>query len=183
MISNKYLVRQPSSVHREDSQKRSPFSLEECIMPQGILWAVLQAPILNQIDPLYPNGSPHHITLQYGVDKADWVQWEGIEFSATLYEEVWNEHVQAILVKLPTEVPCQNSAPHITVSWAEGHSPAESNSMIEGLHWSRSLTWHESVPCRIEFFEWAIAPESSKQKASALQLLASVVHSSNKLCP
>jgi hypothetical protein len=48
-------------------------------MGKSILWGVIQSPVI--ITPRYPQGQPHHVTLQFGVDCDDWKQWEGLEFS------------------------------------------------------------------------------------------------------
>lgn len=126
-------------------------------MSKGILWAIPQQPI--DIQPLYPNGEPHHITLQYGVEREP-VSWMiGQEFEAIIWEHCWNDRVQALRVHVPTIFPCCNAHPHITVSWVDGAEPVESNTMLSDTL-SHSQPWqpNEAVPCRIEFHDWVDEP-------------------------
>jgi hypothetical protein len=116
----------------------------------GILWAVIQQPLL--IQPRYSLGQPHHITLQYGVDLTDWVHLLNIEFTANCLYEAWNDNIQAIAVKLPNHVPCGNKQPHISVSWKQGISPVESNYMLTSKFNYKLLNLE--VNCKIEFLEW-----------------------------
>lgn len=119
-------------------------------MTQGILWAVIQQPLL--IQPKYPVGSPHHITLQYGVDLKKWNYWVKAEFTATCLYEAWNSNIQCVVVKLPDFIPCQNQNPHISVSWKQGISPIESNSMLASKFNYQLVDLQ--VKCKIEFLEW-----------------------------
>jgi hypothetical protein len=75
-------------------------------MSKGILWGVIQSSLI--IPSRYPQGQPHHITLQFGVDRQDWKQWEGLELQATALYEAWNGNIQAVAVKLPDHIPCAN---------------------------------------------------------------------------
>lgn len=119
-------------------------------MVKGILWGVIQHPV--NITPRYPVGQPHHITLQFGVDHDDWKHLEGIEFEATALYEAWNGKIQAVAVKLPTDIPCQNRYPHISVSWKMGITPFESNLMLTTKF--RYRLTHQTVRLKIEFLEW-----------------------------
>lgn len=116
----------------------------------GILWAVLQSPIA--IARRFPNGMPHHVTLQFGVERDDWSFLVGQAFSAFLESECWNEKIQALTIELPGGIPCQNAAPHLTVSWADGVSPVESNAMLSSLHQSAPV--YTTAQFKIEFYEW-----------------------------
>jgi len=117
---------------------------------KGILWAVPLQPIA--IEPRYPNRPDiPHITLQYGVERKDWVQWEGREFQAVLWELAWNVRVEALRIKLPDEIPCCNLFPHLTLSWIEGAEPKESNEMFSNPHeWEFVLV---KASFRIDFHE------------------------------
>lgn len=119
-------------------------------MSQGILWAVIQAPLL--IPPKYPLSSAHHITLQYGVNLEEYKHLLAKEFSATCLYEAWNGRVQCVAVKLPDYIPCTNKYPHITVSWVQGATPVESNSMLASRFNYKLVDL--VVDCKIEFFEW-----------------------------
>lgn len=119
-------------------------------MTSGILWGVLAAPLA--VRGKYSNGQPHHVTLQFGVDRADWEQWIGLEFEATATVEAWNGRVQAIALKLPDHIPCANQHPHVTVSWLTKASPVESNEML-GSRYSYRL-FNQVVQFKIEFLEW-----------------------------
>jgi hypothetical protein len=114
----------------------------------GILWAVIQQPLL--IKPLYPCGQPHHVTLQYGVDLVE--DWLNKEFTATCLYEAWNGNIQCLAVKLPTDITCQNQHPHITVSWKQGISPVESNTMLASKFNYKLINL--PVKCKIEFLKW-----------------------------
>lgn len=116
----------------------------------GILWAVLLTP--TSVQPLYPEGSPHHITLQYGVERGQWEDIIGLPMTVGAIELCHNDRVQAIRVALPTWVQCQNPNPHLTVSWLPGAQPVESNAMLNGPHHASPLEF--PIHTRIEFLEW-----------------------------
>lgn len=142
-------------------------------MSQGILWAVLQEPLA--IERRHPNGEPHHITLQYGVERSDWEWAIGQEFDAVIWAEVWSDRNQALRVRLPAPLPCCNTYPHITVSWVDGAEPVESNAMltelVTGVVKHQFLPWNprRHVPCRIEFHEWASGVQHDSAATSALR--------------
>lgn len=117
---------------------------------KGILWAVLQKPLA--VQPLFFEGSPHHITLQYGVEREAWDNIIGLPMTVGALELCHNDRIQAIRVALPTWVQCQNPNPHITISWVEGAQPVESNAMLNGSHHSEPLGI--SIPTIIEFLDW-----------------------------
>jgi hypothetical protein len=125
---------------------------------KGILWAIPnpQKPIL--IGHLYSKDTPPlHITLQYGVQRADWAWLIGREFTAVIVQQCWNDRVQALRVFLPEGIPCCNLHPHITVSWVEGAEPAEANEMLadeSGATWRQAWKPLEPIRCRVEFFAW-----------------------------
>ncbi len=112
----------------------------------AILWAVLLQPLA--IPRRYPKGKPHHITLQYGIDPAQWQQWVGLECEAQLIAEMWNDRIQAIQVALPAHIPSQNPQPHITVSFQAGVRPVESNAMLATTHCVKPLSG--TVPVRLD---------------------------------
>ncbi|MBD1864169.1 MULTISPECIES: hypothetical protein [Trichocoleus] len=118
-------------------------------MPKGNLQAVLQTPLL--VQPLYSNGKPHHVTLQYKVERKAWKHLEGREFEVVTTHLCWNDRIEAIAVQLPEWVPCCNKHPHITVSWIDGAAPVESNRMLAGQH--NALEFNTRVSVRIEFKE------------------------------
>jgi len=118
---------------------------------KGILWAVLQAPL--GVKPLYSNGSPHHITLQYGVRREGWAQWIGTRFTARAVAVCHNDRVQAVAFTMPSNVPCQNDNPHVTVSWVQGAAPVESNAMLAGTHHRQPLAGEWAFI--VEFREWS----------------------------
>lgn len=117
---------------------------------RGILWGVIQSPLI--ISPLYPVGSPHHTTLQFGVGRQDWKEWENLEFQATTLYEAWNGKIQAVAIQLPDHIPCANKYPHISVSWQSGVSPVKSNLMLASKFDYRLIV--QSVKMKIEFLEW-----------------------------
>ena len=119
-------------------------------MKKGILWAVLAHPIL--VPRRFQVGEPHHITLVFGATLDDWQHLIGRQFEAEVTGEAWNEKIQALQVSLPDWVHCQNAHPHISVSWAKGVTPVESNSMLEGSHNLQEVSF--KVSCVIEFLAW-----------------------------
>ena len=125
----------------------------------GILWAVVQSPVALQ--PRYPAGKPHHVTLMYGVERKDWEHLIGLPVTVGVLEECWNDRIQAISVVRPSWVPCYNPHPHISVSWVEDANPVESNAMLNGEHES-ALVDFEYVTCVIEFEEWGEVPAKPK---------------------
>ena len=70
---------------------------------RGILWAVLQEPI--SVPPIYDQGSPHHITLFYDVDKTQHEHLIDTEFEATAIANLWNKDIQALSVLMPDNIP------------------------------------------------------------------------------
>jgi hypothetical protein len=119
-------------------------------MSKGILWGVIQSPL--NIPGRYSQGQPHHVTLQFGVDRQDWKEWESLEFEATVLHEAWNGKIQAVAIKLPDCIPCANKYPHISVSWQSGISPVESNAMFASKFNYRLLS--QGMNLKIEFLEW-----------------------------
>lgn len=117
---------------------------------KGILWGVIQQPL--PIEKLYSCGLSHHCTLQFGVERKDWQQYEGREFKAIAIAHCYNDRIQAIAIALPGWVPCQNQYPHITVSYQAGVEPVESNAMLEGMHHREEVEY--SIQFKIEFLEW-----------------------------
>lgn len=128
---------------------------------QGILWAVLTEPL--PIEPIYPNGKPHHITLIYGATESVWKPWIGQEFLAYPFRSVNNDRIQAVEVALPDAVPCKNAYPHITVSWINDALPVESNQLLSERratpgYQEQFLTGFAPIKCRIEFLGWEAKP-------------------------
>lgn len=119
-------------------------------MAKGIVWAVVQKPI--EVKKFFPNGEPHHITLQYGVERDNCFLVGSAEFDAIATAICWNEKIQAILVRLPWWVPCCNEHPHISVSWCDGVAPVASNEMLKGPHFR--MGFDAVIPVKIEFLEW-----------------------------
>lgn len=117
---------------------------------QGILWGV----VINRLNikRIYSNGNPHHVTLQYGAYRGDWEQWIGKEFTATAVAHCHNEKIQAVKLALPSDIPCENVNPHITVSWVQGSSPVESNYMLLNPQEEEPVSY--PVSCSIEFLNW-----------------------------
>lgn len=115
--------------HEALNKKLKDRSMEPATTTRGILWAVLKKS--PTVDRIHPNGEPHHITLQYDVELNDCLGWIDRCFEVTITEHCWNDRIQALRVELPFWLPNQNLHPHITVSWAEGVQPVESNVMLE----------------------------------------------------
>lgn len=98
------------------------------ITAKGILWAVLLSPL--SVEKKYVVGEPHHITLQFGVERDKWEEYIGRQIDAYIEYEAWDDDIQALKVRIPSDIPCQNANPHISVSWRDGISPVRSNDML-----------------------------------------------------
>jgi hypothetical protein len=134
----------------------------------GILWAVPLEPFY--LPPRHPNiPDRSHITLAYGVERSTCEVLLGKQFTAQLMAEFWNEKAHAIALRcgaarsgkpigvlLPEHIHCQNKAPHITVSWADGACANDSNEMLAGGKFVRSLGGAAGIELRfeIQFYEW-----------------------------
>lgn len=118
----------------------------------GILQAVIIDPMSLPITPLYQEGTPHHVTLSYGGDRASVSHLIGLPVTVGAIEHCHNEEIQAIRVVLPSWLHCQNPNPHITVSWVPGSAPVRSNAMLAGEHESEAVSY--PVHCIIEWIEW-----------------------------
>ncbi len=122
-------------------------------MPKGILWAVLQEPIA--VPPIYDQGSPHHITLFYDVEKSAYKKWIGIEFEADAIANLYNKDIQAIAVLMPSCIPHKPN-PHITVSYREGIQPVASNDLLFNPSDRVIVPFTQKLKLRIEFFEFPV---------------------------
>lgn len=122
---------------------------------KGILWAVPLEPIVIPLRHIHFPFQPH-ITLAYGVSRAECQHLIGVRFAAILVAEFWTEKVQAIGVKLPEGIECQLRVPHITLSWAEGASPNDSSEMLLGGKFARTLGGATGIEAafEVQFFEW-----------------------------
>lgn len=121
----------------------------------GILWAVPITPIA--LPRRYPNAQLHHCTLQYEVERAAMEHLIGLPVTIAVTEEVYSDRIQAVVVVLPTWLPCQNIHPHISVSWVDNATPVEANEMLEGEYQKSALDF-DHVHCLIEWQEWGEKP-------------------------
>lgn len=119
---------------------------------RGILWAVLQEPIA--VPPIYDQGSPHHITLFYDVEKKKYAHLIGEEFNTFSTAVCYNDDIQALACDIPSRIPHKPN-PHITISYREGVEPSASNAML--VSGDRSIS-RVAIPLKlkIEFFEFPI---------------------------
>lgn len=121
----------------------------------GILWAIpIERPA---VLPRYKLGSPHHITLQYGVEREYWEHLIGLPITVGVIEECWNDRIQALRIALPTWVACQIPNPHISVSWILDAAPVAANAMLNESHESAPVDF-EAIHCLIEWQEWGAKP-------------------------
>ena len=118
-------------------------------MPKGILWAVLQDPIA--VPPLYPCGSPHHITLIFDVDSTQYQSLIGTEFYTFSQGIAHNADIQALVCDVPSRIP-HKANPHITISYREGIKPSVANDMLKGDYVFDQLVI--LLKLKIEFYEW-----------------------------
>ena len=124
---------------------------EEIYLMRGILWAVLQQPIV--VLPIFKNGKPHHITLFYDVDKTQYQHLIGTEFKATAIFNIWNKDIQAIAMLMPQDIP-HKANPHITVSYREGIESVASNDLFKRDDDRVIAPYSQKLNFKIEFFEF-----------------------------
>lgn len=130
---------------------------------KGILWAVLQEPIA--VLPIFDHGCPHHITLFFNVDKAQYQHLIGTELEATAIANIWNKDIQAIAVLMPEGIPHKPN-PHISVSWREGIAPMASNELLVNDCDRIIESFTQKLKLKIEFFEFQ--PKTCKFCGKAL---------------
>jgi hypothetical protein len=124
---------------------------------RGILWAVLQQPIV--VLPIFPNGTPHHITPFYDVDKTQYEHLINTEFEADAIANLYNKDVQAIAVLMPPHIPHKPNS-HVTVSYRDGIAPAASNDLFKCDDDRVIAPYSQKLNFKIEFFEF---PECNHQ--------------------
>lgn len=130
---------------------------------KGILWAVptRQLSCPDPQHPIHPEGSSlHHVTLQFGVERFDWEWLIGCEIDCKILGRAWDERADALVVRLPHNIPCQNRHPHLTISWAEGAAPRDFNQILSesgewpmrgGVEGVRSWWGGTGLRLRVEF--------------------------------
>ncbi len=154
----------------------------------GIWWAEVSTERLLEIVgdtgvPMYDAVFAHHVTLAYNAGP-DWpllAHRRGDHIPVALAALCWNADIQAITVRLPADLPCQNTGPHITISARPGIPPVASNVMLTGRHVSRVLqpvfidaviAWSPTVHLgRLASGEHVLAASGSTATDAALALL------------
>lgn len=117
----------------------------------GILWAVPHQEL--EVSTHLPNPPAHiHCTLLYAVAMKNYQNLIGKEFKALIFRQSWNHRAEALELKLPPRVPCQNTQPHITVALAPDAGAVESNDMLAGDR--ETLPRMQWIDMTIEFLEW-----------------------------
>lgn len=88
--------------------------------------------IRDQFKQLYDCSGDLHVTLLFGAFQDEHTEILGEEFQIAVISHCWNDRIQALRVDLPVylEQECQNRVPHITLSWEDGVSPVEANSLF-----------------------------------------------------
>lgn len=119
----------------------------------GILWAVIQEPL--ELPRRFNNGQPHHCTLLYGCSNKLAERYIGLPLSLPIVSECWNDRIQAVQVIVPAGIPFDTNRPnpHVTVSYADGVQPVESNAMLAGEH-QESEVKLDRIITTIEFLDW-----------------------------
>ena len=68
---------------------------------KGILWLTVPIGLVkNLVQPIYPNGNPHHITLVFGTEEHLFKDILGKEVTVLAYENCWNDRIQAVRVQI-----------------------------------------------------------------------------------
>lgn len=126
---------------------------------RGILWLALvpQDQSALPVEPRFPQLAQHlHVTLQYNVafTKGVLSLLDVGEVFVEVFENCWNDKIQALRVKLPDNLRfvCQNEDPYITVSMREGVRPVMSNVMLGTEHHSEPVS--SSLSFKVEFFRF-----------------------------
>lgn len=119
---------------------------------KGILWLSL----LDQKSPikqLYGSPKHFHVTIQFDVTIQSVAKHLGKDVTVELIENCWNDEIQAVKVKLPSQWSslCKNKNPHMTLSHKSGVAPKLSNTMLEGSHESEVLK-NKTLRLRSRFF-------------------------------
>ena len=117
---------------------------------QGILWAIPIAP-LPQVDRVYSEGQPHHITLWYGADQSAIAHLIGSEFTAQITAICVDDWAQVFRVTLPPEIPFRGEIPHITISYPAHSAPVRGGEAAKSGRCT-PLQWEGRF--KIEFKEW-----------------------------
>lgn len=89
--------------------------------------------LLKVFPPRHKNVFADHVTLFFNPSDETKESFEiGQKIVFIAYGEACDEKAHAVIVELPTNVPCFNENPHITISTADGTKPFYSNEMLEG---------------------------------------------------
>lgn len=90
-----------------------------------------RAKLLKLIPPQFPNVSADHLTISYMPTEDEamrFVPMVGRRVTLTATAVVANDRVQAVKIK---GIETKRKTPHVTISWAHGAKPVESNDLIE----------------------------------------------------
>jgi hypothetical protein len=120
---------------------------------KGILWLALNPQTFPV--PCIHNPVTHlHVTLQFGVNREDWMHLIGCNVEVNVVANCWNDKVQALRVILPEEFDaiCGNVHPHITISTADNVRPVESNNMLSSEHHEAPVQF--VMQTTVDFFEF-----------------------------
>jgi len=131
----------------------------------GILWLAPLTPIA--VPARYGNTQAPHLTLDYGVERSQYDDIIGLPVTIALIGEAYNDEIQALRAILPNWLHCQNSIPHITVSWVNESAPVRSNLMLRSDH--AEASFEAIAHCLIEFIAWEDKPIPRTWKANPLK--------------
>lgn len=110
--------------------------METATANRGILWLVpadrQSESRLSGFAPRYNRANHIHCTLRFGVTFAECEAEIGRYVDCQLLADCWDDRIQAISVRLPDDIQCNNQCPHITMSHLSSVRPVESNRMLEG---------------------------------------------------
>jgi len=136
--------------------------------PSGMVWAVIGrdawAQLTTRCKPLFRNVFHPHVTLAYGVTRADYdrdrpgsIGWSGV---IRVTGCAANDRVQAAVVDLTASpIVSVRAHPHITISAIDGARPVESNDMLSGPHRLTVLAAPLQLEARVEFIPFGQQPE------------------------
>lgn len=89
-----------------------------------------QAKLKRLVPPAHPQKSGDHLTIAFQPTLAEVERFKklvGKSVTITATHVVQNDRVQAVKIK---DVVTKRGTPHVTISWATGANPAESNDLV-----------------------------------------------------
>ena len=133
---------------------RTQGNLQLSVCPESI------RKLRDRVPRRYNLGRDAHIALLYGAFREEWIDHIGREALIIVTSNAWSDRVQALRIDLPTEIECfcQDRVPHLVISWVDGATPDEANSLFFSK--SRVEDWFPDntfyLRCLVGFTPWKV---------------------------